>query len=140
MTTADDMQQLSARLAVLKRRQQLESIQEAYDALDAAIDDASELSNDECGSLREWGNVNFSLLQQADSDDSEEDERSNGDGGLSPFKVVAALSEIIKFMTAQHKQGSGLPADHPVLPAVDIICRWLGPITDVQRKERHSNQ
>lgn len=130
MTTQEDMQQLSARLAGLRRRQQLEGIQEAYDVLDAAIDDATELSKDERCSLREWGNVNFGLLQQ---DDVDEDECSDDDKSTpSPLEVIKALTEVIRFMTAQHEKGDGLPEDHPVLPAVDLICRWLRPATEAQ--------
>ena len=49
------------------RRQQLAHIRRAYDLLEAMIDDAPGLSDDERLSLQEWGNVNHALLNQADS-------------------------------------------------------------------------
>jgi hypothetical protein len=97
MTIGEDMKQLAARLARMKqsnsiadqadlnrqitevhtfikeledvRRQQLGRIRDAYNRLDDAIFEAFELTDDERQSLREWGNVNFTLLNEVDNDD-----------------------------------------------------------------------
>jgi hypothetical protein len=97
MTIGEDMKQLAARLARMKqsnsiadqadlnrqitevhtfikeledvRRQQLGRIRDAYNRLDDAIFEAFEHTDDERQSLREWGNVNFTLLNEVDNDD-----------------------------------------------------------------------
>ena len=52
------------------RRQQISRIRRARDVLlEAMIDGASGLSDDERDSLKEWGNIRFGLLEQPDENE-----------------------------------------------------------------------
>jgi hypothetical protein len=115
------------------REGQLARIRDAYGRLSNLIRMASELNDDERESLREWGNVNFALLQTSEKDLDLE----------MPPEVRDALIEVLNYIGPDEEDNwekLGRPEDGShIWPSICTVWRWLGFSDDMRRQAENDD-